>query len=617
MSHEIITSCARMGSHSGIINLLPDRLANQIAAGEVIQRPASAIKELLENALDAKATQIKVIIGDSGKTLIQVVDNGIGMSETDARLCFERHATSKIIETDDLFQIRSFGFRGEALASIAAVAQVELKTKLADADLGTHIIIEGSKVKKQEPTTHATGTSLSVKNLFFNVPARRKFLKSDPVELKHLLEEFARVAIPHPVVVFTLHHNGNELYHFPISNLRQRLLNYFGKSINEKIVPVQEETDFIKVTGFVGKPELIKKTRGDQYIFVNRRFIKSAYLNHAIKMSYENLVPEGQHPFYVLLLEVDPAMIDINIHPTKQEIKFENERLIYNYIKVAVKHALGKYSITPSLDFDAENTQAMGNAGASGRAPTSISSDTVQTAARPFQKQPSEKAKWLEFYEEMVEVTQRELSEAKAVTLSSDWSEGTDEGEPIAQSAFQLHESYIISPIKSGMIVIDQHRAHERILYEQHLKSISDKKMAAQASLFPETIQVEAKYVGLLMDVIEELAYIGFQIEKFGQNTFVVNGVPSDGLRQSTEAFIDQFLETYAANMEIQISIQENVARSMAANSAITKGVRLTSIEMQELIDQLFACEMPYTSPGGKKCFITFGLDEVENRFNS
>ncbi|MCL4117832.1 UNVERIFIED_CONTAM: hypothetical protein GTU68_016409 [Idotea baltica] len=615
----------------GIINLLPDSLANQIAAGEVIQRPASIVKELMENALDAGSSEIRLILKDSGKSLIQVVDNGRGMSETDARLCFERHATSKIQQTDDLFNIRSFGFRGEALASIAAVAHVDLKTKRKEDELGTYVLIEGSKVKKQEAVPQSDGTSFTVRNLFFNVPARRKFLKSDPVELRHILEEFARIALPHPEVFFSVHHNDNELYHFPAGKLRQRLVNYFGKGANEKIVPVSEETDFIKIAGFVGKPEMIKKTRGDQYIFVNQRYIKSNYLSHAIKIAYENLIPDGHFPFYVILLDIDPAMIDINIHPTKQEIKFENERLIYNYLKVAVKHALGKYSIAPSLDFDAINTNMMASTSAgpgqggfkSGSVSDNNPSPTIGGSYATQGPSQGEKSKWIEFYQELSETSQQSSSDGvqNAITLSSDWD--NDKGDEIGDTAqsshncFQVHESYIISPIKSGLMVIDQSRAHERILYEQHLKAIQDKKITAQTSLFPETIQVEAKYAEILEGLKEELKYIGFHIDKFGQNTFVINSTPTEGLRESATTFVRRFVETYADNLELQISIPENIARSFAVNNRIKKGKRLEHSELQTLIDQLFACENPYNNPSGKKCFITFGLDEVERQFNN
>jgi len=598
---------------SGIIQLLPDSLANQIAAGEVIQRPASVVKELLENALDARSTQIKLIIKDSGKTLIQVVDNGIGMSEVDARLCFERHATSKIRSSEDLFQIRSFGFRGEAMASIAAIAHVALKTKRAEDTLGTELLIEGSRVKKQEPQQLPNGTSITVRNLFFNVPARRKFLKSDPVELKHILEEFARIALPNPDVFFSVHHNDNELYHFPPSNLRQRLAIYFGKNANEKIVPVSESTDFVSVSGFIGKPELIKKTRGDQYLFVNKRFIKSNYLNHAVRLAYESILLKDYHPFYVLLLEIDPAMIDVNIHPTKQEVKFENERLIYNYVRVAVKHALGKYSITPSLDFDVENDLLQANQRAARTNQRIVPQDTTNynTPSRPSQ---NEKEKWLDFYKD-IKASTNDIAEGP-ITLSSNWEED-DDGKAHAQKSFQVHDSYIISPIKSGWIVIDQTAAHERILYERHLASLKTQKVPSQKSLFPETIQVSPKNAGVLETLLEPLRYVGFHIEKFGTNTFVINALPVDGLKISAEHFIEQFIERYSANREFELEIKENISRSMAAQMAIKKGTTLSSSEMQELIDQLFACEIPYTGPSGKKSFITFDLEEVEKRFRN
>jgi len=613
---------------SGIINLLPDSLANQIAAGEVIQRPASAVKELLENALDAKSKNIQLIIKDSGKTLIQIVDDGIGMSDTDARLCFERHATSKIRQSDDLFNIRSFGFRGEALASIAAVAHVELKTKRQEDELGTHIIVEGSTVKKQEPCQIARGTSFSVRNLFFNVPARRKFLKSDPVELKHILEEFIRVSLPNPDVHFSVHHNDNELYHFPISNLRQRVTNYFGKNVNEKIVPVNEETDFIKISGFIGKPDFVKKSRGDQYLFVNKRFIKSNYLNHAIKMAYENLIPTDQHPFFVILLEVDPALIDVNIHPTKQEVKFENERLIYNYLRVAVKHALGKYSITPSLDFESVNMDAfeqLSNAQAipsTNRAHSSSTGGHTDRIQYNPDNQPTrtEKDKWTELYKDLNNAAGDIAPGTKAITLSSDWSE--DEQNDVTpednhKNSFQVHESYIISPIKSGLMVIDQEAAHERVLYERYLNLLNNHKIVSQKSLFPETIQIDPKNAKILDILLDELSYIGFGIEKIGMTTYLINSLPSEGLSEEPRSYIDNFIQTYASNTEIQISIKENIARSMAVNNRIKKGSKLELEEIVELIDQLFACKMPYKSPSGKKCFITYGLNEIQNRFKN
>ncbi len=602
---------------SGVIQLLPDSLANQIAAGEVIQRPASVVKELLENALDAKATQITLVIKDSGKTLIQVVDNGQGMTETDARLCLERHATSKIKSSDDLFNIKSFGFRGEAMASIAAIAHLELKTKRREDDLGTYILVEGSKIKKQEPQQLTNGTSVTVRNLFYNVPARRKFLKSDPVELKHILEEFTRIALPNSSVFFSVYHNDNELYHFTSSNLRQRLANYFGKTTNERIVPVSEETDFIKISGFIGKPELIKKSRGDQYFFVNSRFIKSNYLNHAIKIAYEGLIPTDHYPFYVLLLDIDPAMIDINIHPTKQEVKFENERLIYNYVKVAVKHALGKYSVTPSLDFESSSRMPFVSGNAHSDSGGIPQKEFFRNNIEHNQKgtTPTDKRKWLEFYENIANQGVPDVNQ-EAITLSSDWSE-VEEEQPGSTKSFQIHDSYIISPIKSGWIVIDQSTAHERILYERYKLQINEGSGAAQISLFPETIQFSASDSIILENILGQLTALGFRIEKFGEHTFVINALPSESTEMKPKPFIEKIIETYINNQELEISIEENLARTLARRMRIRKGQRLDDIERQELIDKLFACEMPYASPSGKKCFITYELVDVERRLKS
>ena len=600
---------------SGIINLLPDALANQIAAGEVIQRPASVVKELMENALDAHATEVSLIIKDSGKTLIQVVDNGSGMSKEDASICFKRHATSKINTSDDLFSIRSFGFRGEALASIAAIAEVELRTKRKEDELGTYILIEGGKIKKNTSVQCQNGSSITVRNLFFNVPARRKFLKSDPVELKHILEEFTRVALPNYETFFSMYHNGNELHHFPISNLRQRIANQFGKGINEQIVPIEESTDFISISGYVGRPELVKKTRGDQYLFVNNRFIKSNYLNHAVKTAFENIIPKDYFPFYIIMMNIDPSMIDVNIHPTKQEVKFENERLIYNYIKVGVKHALAKYSITPSLDFEIEDGELIKSAADTFSFDNMISgndSPRVDQTRRPSQ---IERDKWLEFYQN---AKNDSLSPSdSSITLSSDWTDSNIEENVEETKCFQVHDSYIISPIKSGWMVIDQSAAHERILYEEHLSSFRENRSIAQTSLFPETIQIPPKYVDLLEGLIDHLKQVGIILEKFGQNTFIVKAVPSAGLSTKTSEFIEHFLENYSENLELEINPNENIARSLAQQMKIPKGKMLQHEEMRDLIDRLFACEVPFTSPRGKKCFITFGLDEIEKRFRN
>lgn len=602
---------------SGVIRLLPESLANQIAAGEVIQRPASIVKELLENALDADSSQIRLIIKDAGKTSIQVVDNGSGMSENDARMCFERHATSKIESSDDLFNIRSFGFRGEALASIAAVAQIELKTKRSDAEFGTRIIIEGSKIKTQEPCQTPVGTSITIKNLFFNIPARRKFLKSDPVELKHILDEFIRIAIPYPDVFFTVHSNDVEIHHFPVATLRHRLVNYFGKNVNDKLIPVSEESEILTVNGFIGKPELIKKSRGDQYLFVNKRFIKSPYLNHAIRIAYESLISNDQHPMYVLMLDIDPETIDVNIHPTKQEIKFENERLIYNYLKVAVKHALGKYSLTPMIDFDEDMRPVFSN---------NPSTESYQGAYRQATPQnlgqtKDSKSDWLQFYKQINEGVNPDSSDNAALTISPDW-ENSQESRLAPEHSnrqrfFQLNDSYIICPIKSGMLVIDQHASHERILYEKNLKLLDNKSIVSQQNLFPETLELEAKYAEILITLIDDLRCIGFQIERLGQNNFIINSIPVEGLTETPSKFLENFVVSFTANLELQLGIKENIARSIAIHSSIKKGKSMEDREIRELIDKLFACEHPYTSPSGKKCFITLRIDELENRFKS
>ena len=600
---------------SGVINLLPESLANQIAAGEVIQRPSSVVKELLENALDAAARKVNLIIKDSGKTLIQVVDDGVGMSSEDAEICFLRHATSKINKSDDLFQIQSFGFRGEALASIASIAQVELRTKRKEDELGTLILIEGGKILKRDSIQCAEGTSISVKNLFFNVPARRKFLKSDPVELKHIIEEFTRVALPNCEVFFSMHHNTNELYHFPISNLRQRISNLFGKATNEQIVPIDEETDVISISGYVGKPELIRKTRGDQYFFVNKRFIKSNYLNHAIKQAYENIIPVDYFPFYMISIDIDPAMIDVNIHPTKQEIKFENERLIYNYLKVAVKHALGRYSITPSIDFESTDPEILNRTIQSRRMELPNDFQIRSTTGVHLGDKKNEQDKWFEFYDNIKKDTSVDVQQP--ITLSSDWNSNDLDESTNATKCFQIHESFIISPIKSGWVVIDQSAAHERILYERHLKSLDQNLSTSQSTLFPETIQVDPQYTLLLESLTDQLNFVGVMLEKFGQNTFIVNGLPPSGLNLSTQNFVEHFLTSYLENQELEINPQENIARSMAFQMRIPKGKKLQDEEMSDLIDKLFACENPYNTPSGKKCFITFGLDEIEKRFRN
>lgn len=609
-----------------IIQLLPDAIANQIAAGEVIQRPASVVKELMENAIDAGATSVKLIVKDSGKTLIQVIDNGCGMSETDARMAFERHATSKIRQASDLYAIRTMGFRGEALASIAAVAQLELRTRRKSDELGTRIVIEGSEVKIQEPCQTMAGTNFAVKNLFYNVPARRNFLKSDTVETRHIHEEFQRIAIANPDIFFSLHHNNQEVFHLPAGNLRQRVTAVLGANSNKKLVPVEEETDIIRLYGFVGKPEFAKKTRGDQLFFVNNRFIKSGYLNHAILKAYEDLLPKDTYPLYIIFINIDPSNIDINVHPTKQEIKFEDERLVYNYLRVAVRHALGQHSITPTLDFDQEVSF-------SGAARPPSFREKTSGAGSSFQASSKLKDVNLKIWEKLYEGLQRgepsspapPSGESNALTIESAWedddADSDDTGSGFAKQQkepYQIHGAFIVSHIKSGFLLIDQQAAHERILFEKYLRMLNERTASAQQQLFPRTVTLSPTDAALLKELLGEINKLGFDLQEFGVNTFVINGVPSEtaGKYDETE-LVEQLLEQFKSNVDLKLDTQENIARSLARSACLKRGQVLSEEEMQALIDQLFACEVPFKSPSGRNCFLTFELDELEKRFES
>ncbi|MBK7636353.1 MAG: DNA mismatch repair endonuclease MutL [Saprospiraceae bacterium] len=603
-----------------IIQLLPDSIANQIAAGEVIQRPASVVKELMENALDAGSTYIRLILKDAGKTSIQVIDDGKGMSETDARMSFERHATSKIRSAHDLFSIKTMGFRGEALASIAAISHTEMTTRQAESDVAVRIIIEGSQISKHEKCQGAAGTSITVKNIFYNLPARRKFLKSDPVEMKHIIEEFHRVAIANPEIHFTLHHNGNELYHLPKSNLKQRIVGIFGKNINDKLVPVTEETEVAVFSGLVGKPDAAKKTQGDQYLFVNKRFIKSSYLNHAIRTAYEELITKDMFPAYFIFLEVDPSHIDINVHPTKTEIKFEDERLIYNYLRVSVKHSLGQYSLSPMLDFNVDHNFTHKYSGETSPEKKNTNYHPEQEARfRPGQENVRG---WEDIYSSMKQFTvpedpssQNEVSILESEAFRSDIS--INELDAINKDPFQLHNTYIIYPVKSGMMIIDQQAAHERILYEQYLENLQNGEYSSQKELFPRTIELDAAKASVLKNIADRIAGLGFDLEDFGHNTFIIHGTPS-GLDNSIsiDNIIEQLISNYVNNLEFELGIEDNLARSMAISSGIKKGRRLEKQEMSAIIDMLFACKVPEKSPSGKKCFIIQEIDEIVKRFN-
>ncbi|MEM8907024.1 MAG: DNA mismatch repair endonuclease MutL [Bacteroidota bacterium] len=617
-----------------IIQLLPDSIANQIAAGEVIQRPASVVKELLENSIDAGSSNIKLIVKDAGKTLLQVIDNGCGMSETDTRMSFERHATSKIRQAKDLFAIRTMGFRGEAMASIGAIAQVEMRSRRQSDEFGTRLLVEGSTVKLQEPCQCAAGTSVSVKNLFYNVPARRNFLKSNTVEMRYIIDEFQRVVIAHPDIFFSLHHNNSEIFHLPPGNLRQRIVNVFGSNCNKKLVPVSEQTDVLRLNGYVGKPEFAKKTRGEQYFFVNNRFIKSSYLNHAIMSAYEELLPTDTYPLYVIFLDIDPARIDINVHPTKQEIKFDDERLVYNYLKVAVRHALGQYSITPTLDFEQEvaitkprpdysppRTDKPENKYKPERNAPS------KPGAQPSNLQSSNLRNWQKLYAGLEAFDQEPIqpeATVDSVTIESKWSESTpldDQSGSFSRQQkqpYQIHGRYIVSQIKSGFLLIDQQAAHERILYERYLGALSKKQVATQKELFSKTIALSPADSSTLQEILPQIQLLGFDIQEFGKATFVLHGVPAD-LPSGTDEqkLIESLLEQFKYNTELKLDIRESVARSMARSAAIKRGKSMSPPEMQELIDQLFACEVPYKSPRGHHCFITYELEDLQKRFKA
>jgi len=613
-----------------VIQLLPDSIANQIAAGEVIQRPASVVKELIENAIDAGSTSIKLVVKDAGKTLIQVIDDGFGMSDTDARMCFERHATSKIKVANDLFTINTKGFRGEAMASIAAIAQVEMRTKPHNEELGTRIQIEGSKVKKQEVCQTTAGTTISVRNLFFNIPARRKFLKSNPVEMRYIMDEFQRLAIAHSDIFFSLHHNNIELFHLPPGQLRQRIVGVLGANTNKKLVPVSEDTDVVNLNGYIGKPEFSKKTRGEQWFFVNNRFIKSSYLNHAVMQAFDELLPKDTFPLYVIFIEIDPSRIDINVHPTKQEIKFDDERLIYNYLKVAVRHSLGQYNIMPTLDF--EQMPAITNPGFnrstptfqnSSNKPTKKSTKNTSLFEQDNQRTTNNLANWKKLYEGLNEFeTNDNNNEGQSVTIKSKWDD--EEATPMEQEdasfsvsikPYQIHNTYIVSHIKSGFLLIDQQTAHERILYERYLGKFQDPEMAVQKLLFPKTLNFSTQDFQLVKNMLPAINLLGFDIQEFGKDTFVVHGVPSHLKNVDERAIIENLLEQYKANQNLELDVRDNLARAMARSTANKRGKELSVEEMKELIDQLFACRIPYKGPNGRLCFKSYDLENLKKEF--
>eukprot|EP01037_Dinobryon_pediforme_P009022 gene9022-9102_t len=615
---------------SDIIQLLPDSVANQIAAGEVVQRPASAVKELVENAIDAGADKIQLILKDAGKSLLQVIDNGCGMSVTDARMCFERHATSKIKKAEDLFAIRTMGFRGEAMASIAAIAHVELRTRRHEDELGTCIVIEGSEVVSQEACSANTGTSISVKNLFYNIPARRNFLKSNPVEMRHIIDEFQRVALANPQLFFTMHHDGQEVYHLPASSLKQRIVHLFGNNYNERLVPVEEDTIIIKLRGFVGKPEYARRTRGEQFFFVNNRFIKDAYLNHAVTMAFKELLPEDTFPLYVLFIEIDPAKIDINVHPTKTEIKYQDEQTIYAIIRSAVKRSLGRYNITPSLDFDQENSiehlvtpkpfeeivpptisfNPDFNPFDSDKKPayeTSYPRNSSNYNSTPIPKN------WDTLYEitQKEIVIQHQMHEEKTIEVDDQ-----ELNKPSERQLFQIQNRFILSQIKSGFMLINQQAAHERILYERFLQQLQNHSGVSQQSLFPQSVTLNSSDYEILKELLPDIRALGFDIREFGKNTVVVEGIPADLINASESEILEQLLEGFKNNQAIlKLDKRDSLARSLARNAATKAGTKMSLEEMNLLIDQLFACQMPNLALNGKLVISTFTLNELLERF--
>lgn len=593
------------------IVLLPDNIANQIAAGEVIQRPASAVKELLENAVDAGATEINLILADAGKSLIQVIDNGSGMSETDARLCFERHATSKIKSIDDLFHIRTMGFRGEALASIAAVAQVELKTKKTIDEAGTFIEVENSLVKNQQPVAMATGTSIAMKNLFFNVPARRNFLKSNAAEMRHIVDEFTRIALAFPHIFFSLTSNGQQLFHLDAGSLKQRILQLLGNNYNAKLVTVKEETDYMNIYGFVGKPDIAKKTRGEQYFFVNNRFIKSAYLNHAVMNAYQEMITQDSFPLYVLFIDVDPTQVDVNVHPTKQEIKFEDEKIIYAFVQAAIRHALAQFSVTPTLDFDLDASiqqlpsiqQPFTEEKKSATASTSIFKGFTQ----------KHQAHFIEAGNRGAEIGNKEQSlKYESPFPVSDFRAPVSEDTELTQ----LLNTYITAPSANGFILIHQQAAHERILYEQLSAASKANPIASQQSLFPVTLELTPADAVILEELTDDLQQLGYSIHPFGKNTFVLQGTPADTEQGNEKNVIDLLLEQYKHfSNDLKFSKREKLIRTLARQQAIRAGVRLTEREMRKLVQDLFSCKQSNSTPAGTPTYLEFKQEQLEKMF--
>jgi DNA mismatch repair protein MutL len=603
---------------SDIIQLLPDHVANQIAAGEVVQRPASVVKELLENAIDAGATSIKLLLKDAGKTLIQVLDDGKGMSATDARMSFERHATSKIKKAEDLFNLCTKGFRGEALASIAAIAHVELKTKQENEELGTSIKIEGSKVISQDFISTSKGTSIAVKNLFYNIPARRNFLKSNTVETRHIIDEFQRVALAHPTIAFLMHHNNNEVYHLKSSNLRKRIVSVFGTKMNEKLVPINEQTDIVSIEGFVAKPEFSKRKRGEQFFFVNDRFIKSSYLNHAVASAFDGLLEQGSHPSYFLYLTVPANTIDINIHPTKTEIKFDNEKALYAMLRATVKHSLGQYNVAPILDFNRDSNLDTSYHLTTNTASAKTPKISVDPDFNPFKELEQKEIRFPYNREKQTE-SWESLYTSTAVTDEERQSELFDNQQEIkTQQTFQIQRKYLLSSIKSGVVLINQSFAHQRILYEDFLESITVKEANSQQLLFPVKISFSSQEIEMIYTMKAELENAGFSFDEFTKESVTIKGIPVSVTESKITIILEELLNDI--NLEVpdaSFSHFDVMAKSFAKTLSIKTGTQLSEKEQESLVNNLFSCKEPTISPFGKSTFKTLTLNEIDNLFNN
>jgi DNA mismatch repair protein MutL len=598
-----------------IIQLLPDSIANQIAAGEVVQRPASAVKELMENSIDAEATSVRLIVKDAGKGLIQVIDDGKGMSETDARMSLERHATSKIRKAEDLFTLHTMGFRGEALASIAAVSQLEIRTRPENKELGTCLVVEASEVKKQEPVACEKGTSISVKNLFYNIPARRNFLKSNPVELKHIIDEFQRLALANPEIYFSLIQVDEVMYDLPPGKLGQRIVNIFGKTYQEQLAACQEETSLAKVKGYVGKPDAAKKTRGEQFLFVNRRFIRSNYLHHAVMSAFEGLLSENSFPFYVIFIEIDPRHIDVNVHPTKTEIKFDDERAVYAVVRSAVRQAIGSHNLTPAIDFNADVNIISKLSQAAAQSKDIYFEERFSTALHRSNQENWEKL--FDSPSRLADQSTEKTNEAQTLRFESAMNK-PETNVPVEEKfLFQLHDCYIIRPVKSGLMILDQQLLHERVLFERFLNQLRNKSGESQQSLFPQSIPLSAADFALVLEMEQEITALGFRFEVFGKNTLLINGAPANLSSGREKELFEGLLEQFKINQsELSLPLKENLARSLAKRASIKSGQKLVKEEMYSLVESLFACNTPAYSPDGKPTFFIFELNKIERYFN-